>query len=64
MTKTKQKQAMDSLIHYRICGTVRLWRSEWFGDQFEVMDKAAFELFKKQAMALSFHFVFHEEDED
>jgi hypothetical protein len=35
-------------------GLKRVWRSDWFNDQFEIMNEADFESFKRWAKRFSF----------
>lgn len=52
------------LIHIRDCGeTIRVWRSHWHGDQFEVFDKEEWEQVKAILIRLSFVMFYHEGDD-
>lgn len=63
--KKKQPDKLEPIeIHYRDVGTFRLWRKDWFGDQFNEMEREEFAIFRKQAQALCFRFVDHTFDED
>lgn len=69
MSKTKSKTLFQQLkaeneIHYRDGGqgTVRVWRADWFGDQFEVVSTAEFATFRALAKKLQFTFQEHTED--
>lgn len=44
--------------------SVRVWRSDWYGDQFETMKEAEFHQFQVFTKKFGFPLIFKETDED